>query len=162
MENNPEESSIERLKRNLYSRNEALIPKEKRTPVPSHENNVPMDWGTKTSFDLKPEDMVRRNNSFFNKFLMWSLIFFTISLGVALFIFFGGLNMISSNNLDINVVSPSSVSSGEQLAIALSVVNGNRTDLEDATLFVDYPDGAESISEDGKVLVHDKIDLGTI
>lgn len=96
MEPNSEESSIERLKRNLYSRNEKLVPKEKRTPVSAHDIEVQQNWGTNTSFDLSPEVMAKKNNSFFNKFLLGSLVFFLLSLGVAVFIFFGGLNMISS------------------------------------------------------------------
>ncbi|KND46737.1 MAG: hypothetical protein AB201_02775 [Parcubacteria bacterium C7867-006] len=159
---NSEESSIERLKRNLYSRNEALVPKEKRTPVPPHELEVKSDWGDNPSFNLNTEDMVKKNNSFFNKFLMYSVGFFILSLAVALFIFYGGLNMISSNNLDINIIAPSTVSSGEELSAGLSVVNGNRTDLEEVALFIDYPDGAAATGEENKILTHDKINLGTI
>lgn len=162
MEPNSEESSIERLKRNLYSRNERLVPKEKRTPVAPHDLEVRSDWGTNPSFELSPEAMVKKNNSFFNKFLLGSVVFFTLSLGVAVFIFYGGLNMISSNNLDINIVAPSSISSGEELSASLSVVNGNRTDLEEVSLFIDYPEGVESVGEDNKNLAHDKINLDTI
>lgn len=162
MEPNSEESSIERLKRNLYSRNEKLVPKEKRTPVPAHEVDVQQNWGTNTNFDLSPEAMAKKNNSFFNKFLLGSLVFFLLSLGVAAFIFFGGLNMISSNNLDVKVTAPSSVSSGEELPIGLSIVNGNRTDLEEVSLFVEYPEGSESVEEQGKDLTREKIQLGII
>jgi hypothetical protein len=163
MEPNSEESSIERLKRNLYSRNEKLVPKEKRTPVSPHEViDVKENWGTDTNFNLSPEEMAKKNNSFFNKFLLGSLLFFLISLGVAAFIFFGGLNMISSNNLDVKVTAPSSVSSGEELPIGLSIVNGNRTDLEEAVLFIEYPEGSESVEEQGKILTRGKLELGII
>ncbi len=157
-----EESSIERLKRSLYSRNEKLVPKEKRTPVAPHEIEAPTTWGSKPDFNLSVEAMSKKNNSFFNKFLTGSLVFFLLSLGVAMFIFFGGLNMISSNNLDIKIVAPSSVSSGEELLIALSIVNTNRTDLEDATLFIDYPEGSQTIGSESKVITRDKIELGKI
>jgi hypothetical protein len=162
MEPNSEESSIERLKRNLYSRNEKLVPKEKRTPVSAHDIEVQQNWGTNTSFDLSPEVMAKKNNSFFNKFLLGSLVFFLLSLGVAVFIFFGGLNMISSNNLDVRVTAPSSISSGEELPIGLSIVNGNRTDLEEVSLFIEYPEGSESVEEQGKALTRSKVDLGII
>ncbi|MBA3733458.1 hypothetical protein H0W91_03740 [Patescibacteria group bacterium] len=157
-----DESSIERLKRTLYSRNENVVPKEKRTPVQPHETTIQKDWGAPPTFGLTPDVMAKPNNSFFNKFLVGSLIFFFASLGIALFIFFGGLNLISSNNLDINITAPSSVSSGEELAIGLSVVNGNRTDLEEVSLFIDYPDGSQSVVDNSKTLSHEKIDLGVI
>lgn len=160
-----EKSSIERLKRTLYSRNEELVPKEKRTPVePRGENNVPTDWGKPKSFDLVTDSMMmtRKNNTFFKKFLIGSITFFLLALGIALFIFFGGVNMISSNNLDVKIVSPSSISSGEELDMGLTIVNGNRTDLEEVSLFVDYPQGSEAVGEVNKVLTHEKIDLGKI
>ena len=158
-----EKSSIERLKRTLYSRNEDIVPKEKRTPVSGKDTDVPTNWGTTSSFDVLNNNMTRpqKNNSFFNKFLIGSFIFFLVALGVALFIFFGGLNMISSDNLDIKIMAPSSVSSGEELVMGLSIMNSNRTDLEQVTLFVDYPNGAVSVGEN-KPLSRQKIDLGTI
>lgn len=162
MEPNLEESSIERLKRNLYSRNEKLVPKEKRTPVAPSDLDVRKDWGTNVSFDLSPEAMVKKNNSFFNKFLLGSFAFFAISLGIAAFIFFGGLNMISSNNLSVDVVAPSSVSSGEEFSMNLSITNSNRTDLEDVVLFVYYPEGTSIPGRENKVITYDKFDLGLI
>lgn len=161
MDSDFEKSSIERLKRTLYSRDEKLVPQEKRTPVSERESNVPHDWGTNVSFDLSPEVMAR-NNSFFNKFLIGSVVFFLASLGIAMFIFFGGINMISSNNLDVKIVAPSSISSGEELSVGLTVVNSNRTDLEDVNLFIAYPDGAQSVDEGNKILNRDEVPLGTI
>lgn len=156
-----EKSSIERLKRTLYSRNENVIPKEKRTPVSGRETDVPKDWGAPPSFDISNETMTKHNNSFFNKFLVGSTVFFLVALGIAVFIFFGGLNMISSNNLDIKIVAPSSVSSGEELVMGLSIINSNRTDLENVAFFIDYPEGAASVGE-GEPLTREKIDLETI
>ena len=157
-----EESSIERLKRTLYSRNEKIVPKERRTPVSERKVDVPTDWGTNSSFDSLDNDMVKTNkNSFFNKFLIGSFIFFFLALATAIFIFFGGLNMISSNNLDIKIVAPSSVASGEEVTIGLSVINGNRTDLEEVAFFIDYPEGALSV-EENRLLSREKIDLGVI
>lgn len=160
--NESEESSIERLKRTLYSRNENLVPKEKRTPVSQHELSVPKDWGDKPNYDVSEEIVVKRNNSFFNKFLVGSIGFFVVSVCIALFIFFGGINMISSNNLDIEIVAPTSISSGEEMAISLSIVNGNRTDLESVSLFVDYPEGAYSVLEQNKAVTREEIKLGTV
>ena len=157
-----EKSSIERLKRTLYSRNEDIVPKEKRTPVSGHEMDVPKDWGEPKKFDISTENMTKRNNSFFNKFLLGSFIFFLFALGVALFIFFGGLNMISSNNLDVKIVAPSSVSSGEEFDMGLTVINGNRTDLEGVSMFIDYPAGAQSVGDNSKPLTHETVPLDTI
>lgn len=156
-----DKSSIERLKRTLYSRNEDLVPKEKRTPVAPHENDAPTNWGSAPSFELQPELMSKKSNSFFNKFLIGSLVFLLVSLSIALFIFFGGINMISSNNLEINVTAPSSVSSGDELSVGLTIINANRTDIEEASLFIEYPEGSQKVGDD-KALTREKITIGTI
>jgi hypothetical protein len=162
MQPESDESSIDRLKRTLYSRNEKLVPKTERTEVPPREFDVPSTWGDKPDYSISPDTIVKRNNSFFNKFLIGSLVFFVVSVAIAVFIFFGGVNMISSNNLTVDVVAPTSISSGEELSIGLSVVNGNRTDLEAATLFITYPQGAEKVGEEGEQISHEEIDLGVI
>ncbi len=162
MQPESDESSIDRLKRTLYSRNEKLVPKTERTQVAPHEFDVPSTWGDKPDYSISPKTIVKRNNSFFNKFLIGSLVFFVVSVCIAVFIFFGGVNMISSNNLTIDVVAPTSISSGEELSVGLSIVNGNRTDLEGATLFITYPEGAEKVGEGGESISHEEINLGVV
>lgn len=157
-----EEDRIERLRRTLYSRNEKFIPRDIKTPIEKKEYDVPTNWGGEHNYDIKPEMVVKRNNSFFNKFLVGSVAFFVIAVAVALFIFFGGVNMISSNNLNVEVVAPTSISSGEELSIGLSVVNANRTDIEDVKLFIDYPLGSYTISESEEEVSHEEIPLGVI
>ena len=159
-----DKSRLERLKRSLYSRDESNVPKEKRTPVSEVDYDVKNSWGNPPSFEMSAEAiaMKRKSNSFFNKFLLGSIIFFFLALGAAAFIFFGGLNMISSNNVDIKIVGPSTISSGEELDLNLSVVNQNRTSLEKVTLSIDYPTGTQSVDKSGTPLVRDKTDLGTI
>ena len=165
-----DKSSIERLKRTLYSRNENVVPKEKRTPVQATEVvDVPSDFGTKPSFDIPFEKMTEQKNSFFNKFLLGSMVFFFITLSIASFIFFGGFRTISSNNVDIRITAPSSISSGEEFDIGLSVVNQNSTDLMEVALFIEYPEGAETVNTSdplevraGRTLSHSRIDLGII
>ncbi|HEY0221019.1 MAG TPA: hypothetical protein VGC58_02225 [Candidatus Paceibacterota bacterium] len=153
---------LERLEKALYSRNENLVPKDERSTIEERNLGVQTSWGENKSFEFDPTTALNKNKmSFFSKFLIGSLLFFTISLGIALFIFFGGVNLISSNNLDVKIIAPSSISSGEELPIGLSIINGNRADLEEVFLFVDYPEGAQSIG-DGEVLSHDKISLGVI
>lgn len=159
-----EESSIERLKRTLYSRNDAVVPKEKRTPVEAQTSDVPSNWGASPALNI-PVEMGKRSNSFFNKFLLGSFAFFLCALGVAAFIFFGGLNTISSDNVAIDIVAPSSISSGEEFAASISIVNKNPTALEGVTLFIDYPEGAQALSDAGlssDVISRDGIKLGTI
>jgi hypothetical protein len=147
-----ENSRLERLKRSLYSRNEDLVPKEKRTPVSGREYDVAKDWSGKSGFDFSDKTMQKKNNSFFNKFFLISIVFFILALGVAAFIFFGGFNMISSNNVDIQISGPSSISSGEELDLNLSVVNQNKVPLQNVKLSVNYPTNTQVVDGSGKSL----------
>ncbi len=157
-----ENSRLERLKRSLYSRNENLVPKEKRTPVQGREYDVAKDWGGKSGFDFSDTTMQKKNNSFFNKFFLGSVIFLVLALGLAAFIFFGGFNMISSGNVDIKIIGPSSISSGEELDLNLSVVNGNRVPLQNVKLSVNYPTNTKSATGSGAPLSLDQFALDTI
>ncbi len=157
-----EKSSIERLKRALYSRNENIVPKEKRTPVHGQQPTIPTDWGETHTFDVYTDSMSKKPSTFFGTFLKFSFVFFVICLLIASYIFFGGTNTISSNNVDIAIVAPSSVSSGEELDLGLTVSNKNRTDLENVALYIDYPLGSQVVNTADRILSHEKIDLGTI
>jgi hypothetical protein len=156
-----ENSRLERLKRSLYSRNENLVPKEKRAVVQGREYNVPSNWGGNSGFDFSVTAK-KKNNSFFNKFFLVSIIFFILALGLSAFIFFGGFNMISSNNVDIKIVGPSSVSSGEELDLALSVINSNKVDMQNVKLSVDYPANTENVNGTGAPLSLDQFSLDTV
>src|SRR4051812_44750207 len=158
-----ENGGLDRLQRELYSRNENAVPKEKRTPVEKEEEStVPTSWGDpKKTFELSYESMYKKNNTFFNKFLFGALAFFLVALGIASFIFLGGINMISSNNLSVKIVAPSSVSSGEEFDMGLTIINGNRTDLEGVAININYPDGSKSLVS-GQVLSHDRVDIGSV
>ncbi len=157
-----ENSRIEKLKRALYSRNESLVPKDERSHISHYESEVQSDWGGPKSFDLRFDEVAKRNNSFFNKFLIISFVLFLVSLFVAGFVFLGGFNLISSSNVDIKVTSPSSISSGEEYLMQLNITNGNRTDLEGVALVIDYPAGSQDINSANKVLSHDRVELGDI
>lgn len=156
-----DKSRIERLKRALYSRDESMVPKEKRTPVRETDSSVPTNWGEDNSFEFSPEQMSKKNNSFFNKFFFFSVIFFVLSLTLALFIFFGGLNLISSSNVDIKITGPSTVASGEELDFIVSVVNSNRADLENAVLSLEYPEGTR-MSGTGESVSRERIEIGNL
>lgn len=157
-----ENSRIERLKKSLYSRNTVDAPAEQRSNINPTGVEAPTSWGAPKSFEYTVDSMSKgRNNSFFNKFLLISAVVFLASLGAAYYMFSGGFNTISPNNLDVKIIAPSLISSGEELPIGLTVINGNKVDLQDVYLIVDYPQGTQAIDSD-RALTHDRISLGTI
>ena len=99
-----DKSSIERLKKKLYSRSgEGIGPKE-RSGLHELHYDTPSQWKDVMKAPklekLKPR---KEEKSLFTKLLIISGTFFVLSLLVSLFFFFGGSNVVSSKNVDIEI-----------------------------------------------------------
>ena len=89
------------------------------------------------------------NFSWLTYFFFGALLFFALAAVYAAFIFFGGSNIVSSENIDLQITGPVSVNSGEKITLVLDIRNRNRTPLEVVDLVVEYPKGTRS-AEDGR------------
>jgi hypothetical protein len=89
-------------------------------------------------------------------------LFFLATVFVAGFVFFGGANFISSKNLDIEVVGPTTASAGQAIELGVTVENNNNTDLEVANLSIQYPQDTRDPQDSSKGLTFTKTDLGVI
>ncbi len=158
------EDSLETLKENLYSRHDYFSGREKkRGGFKPHDVAVPENWGGGgVSSQKRPfQDPVKRL-SFLKKLFAVSAVFFLVSLGVALFVFFGGGNIISSNNVDISIIGPVAVAGGEIVPFEISISNQNNADLETADLIINYPDGTREPLDTTVPLKRYREALGTI
>lgn len=79
--------------------------------------------------------------SFFTKFLIASFIFCIVAVGIGAYLFFNGSNLISANNISIDISGPVSIPGGAPVSFDIQVVNKNNVDLESADLAVDFPAG---------------------
>jgi hypothetical protein len=111
---------------------------------------------------LKQERIVSAPNPFLKKFFIFSLIFFIATLGIAAYIIMGGANFVSSKNVDITVLGPTSVSAGETLDLGVAVSNSNNADLEMVNLIVQYPQGARDPADTSRALTYTKEEIGSI
>lgn len=123
-----EQNRIENLKKKLYSRDEPLVLDE-RSPIQTNgvevENN---SWG-QTDFKIDEPIEEQKGGSFLKKFLVVSATFFVISICIFFYnLFFGGV--LSSENVDIKITGPSSISSGDNVNLVLSILNENKAPLE--------------------------------
>lgn len=138
----PEEHNrIERLTKSLYSRKAPTEPDLDRAPISREEYAVREEWEHP---EVPQDETPKQKSTLFKKILIGSLIFFFISSALAAFMFFGGFNIISSQNVDIAVAGPVSVAGGEELPLEITVQNKNNTDLEVANLVIEYPEGTRS------------------
>lgn len=165
-EQNQDNNRLEKLQKEIYGRTfESPTPpvrqhfSEQQAPVESgwqHEEQ-PQRIEPPTDADLKP-----KKKSFFKKILIAVIIFFVLSAGVLAYMFFAGWNVVSANNVSISFNGPITVAAGTNLDLGIDVKNLNNSGIENATLYIDYPDGtkkAEDITED---LLHETRVVGEI
>lgn len=161
-------SKVGELSDTLYSRTQYKDPLDKRTPMreselPAGSSDVGEKWqGPKLDEILSHERLITETRPLMKKFFIFAVLFFIATILVAGIIFLGGTNFISSKNVELNVVGPTSASAGEVLELGLTVKNANNSDLEGVKLSVQYPAGARDPADSSKSLTYTKDDLGVI
>jgi hypothetical protein len=161
---------LEKLQKKLYSRNAPDSLKEDRTgfsePEIKNEPEVREGWDDvrRDKFDAlaaKVSNMAQSKNRFIRNIFIISLLFFVGAAGVAAFVFLGGLNMISTRNVDIKVTGPLSVGSGQEISFEIDIINNNNVDLNSVALVMEYPSGTRS-ADLSKELSQERFILGDI
>lgn len=171
--------SVEKLKRHLYNRDGEVETGEERTVLSPDMAAAPTSWSDIRSPGTPEEElppaatfepkesfasfMARQpSRSLATKFLFGSMLFFVAATGVAAYIFFGGANLISPQNIDIDIAAPSLIDGGKEATLDVLIRNRNQTALELVDLVIDYPEGARSAADPSQTLTHDRESLGTI
>lgn len=164
-----ERGRIERLNDRLYSRTRYRDPLDTRSPVKevdpsSGATEVEEGWKTPELDELLKHERTppREIRPLMKKIFIVALVFFIAALGVAGFVFVGGATFISSKNVDINVIGPTTIRAGEVLELGVTISNTNNADLESANLSIQYPQGTENPDNNGEPLTYAKNDLGVI
>ncbi|OHA93534.1 MAG: hypothetical protein A3E02_02280 [Candidatus Zambryskibacteria bacterium RIFCSPHIGHO2_12_FULL_38_34] len=161
-----------KLERKLYSRSAPNIVSENKSGL-SHpfdredDKYVKENWQNTEvgSFDKlasRVSNMARNKHSFVKKIFVFSILFFIVAFGIATFVFFGGVNQVSSKNVDIKVVGPLSVGAGQEASFDINVINNNNVDLDSASLTVEYATGTRSSIDLTKELNQERFVLGKI
>lgn len=159
--------NLNRLEKKLYSRNTPDIMDKGRTELVGEEEMVNTSWqdAKNSSFDELASRMSRvaqKKQNFVKKIFAVSVIFFVIAVGIAAFVFLGGMNLVSSKNVDIKIVGPLSVGGGQEVSFDISIINDNNIDLDSASLLVEYPAGTRSAVDQSRDLDRERFSLGKI
>ena len=165
---------IEKLKKKLYSRSAKSGPmNDIRAPLsPEQTDDVPRTFQkppVPSAAPLVVEPPIaalmatrKQKMSFAAKFLLACVAFFIIAAGAAAYLFLGGGNIISPQNIDVQVVAPSLVDSGKQGSIQIIIDNRNTADLTLADIVIDYPYGTRDPADPTQTLTHVRKSIGTI
>lgn len=140
-------TQIEKLKRSLFFTSKAR--KKKEIASLNHKKySVDGEWKKDDQIEMKkPAKKQKKKLTFFGKLVIFSTLFFIGSFFVAFYVFFQGVNVISTENVDISISGPSSIGGGEELSFQITVQNNNSVDLELADLIVEYPAGTLSLDD---------------
>lgn len=167
-----EKSGVERLKNELYARSYTPDDPATRSALTPSSAEAPRRWTTEQSeagntppvLTTPPPmaPMTKRSMSFAAKFLIGSMIFFLVAMGLAAYVFFGGANVTSPQNIDIEVLAPSLIDGGKEAQFEIIIRNRNTTPLELADLVIQYPDGTRSAVDPTQNLSHERQSIGAI
>jgi len=153
-----DKSKIDRLRDALYSRKVKIKPSFV-LDLHGHQSAVSDKWK-----DPLPEaPLTEKPKVDLSKKIFWAAItFFAICLLVAGYIFLAGSNLISPNNIKVDILGPSSVKAGEVTSLDVTVTNNNDTALEIADLIIEYPEGTRNADNWSASLTHTRVSLGDI
>lgn len=163
MKGDSPKSNIEELKKNLYRRDFKDEQHPVREEFYSRAPSVPKQWGDIADERHRPQkEEISDTARMLKKILIGSFIFFIAALGIASYLFFGGGNIVSSENVDISVLGPVSIAGGEELSLQISITNKNRAPLQYTDLAVEYPEGTHTPDDVTKDLPRYRTSLGSI
>jgi hypothetical protein len=157
----PDQSHIGELEKDLYSRDKPSILDEERHHLEKTEQDIGKGWQKEASKNTKKK---HRNftSGLFKKIFISAAIFFVLASSISLFIVFGGLNIISSQNIDLSIEGLTIIEGGEELVLDVLIQNNNRVALEDVSIVVEYPDGAREHQDINNVLIRQQEEIDFI
>jgi len=153
---NLDKSSIERLKKRLYSREEEVQPERRRLREFSHDT-TPNMWRE----DTPPPPRRHDSQKIMKYVLIGSLGFFVVSLLVSAFLITQN-SPISPRKVTIEAQGPAAIGGGEPLTLQILVTNKNSAAIQDADLVVEFPQGTRSPDDLETDLPRIREPLGTI
>jgi len=167
---NPQDShNIDRMESDVYSRKKSAKPYiDQRAVIDSPEFDIEHEWKSEEGENI--EELLARERfskeiqqgNLFKKILIGSIIFFVGAVATTSFVFLRGSNTISGNNIDIQVVGPSSIGGGEEFTYDVVIKNNNATALETSNLSLTYPDGTRVAGDMATELSKLKEDTGLV
>lgn len=155
------EELLTHTRESLYAKKEENLPKHRERRHLHHEEYqaVPDEWEegldeTELKEKKMPKKKEARASSGTKALLFLSFAFFIVALGIALASFFGGKNIISTDDVSLAIASPVSVEGGSDTLIEIKIKNGTAVPIQSADLLVEYPSGIRPPGALGDELAH--------
>lgn len=152
-------SSIEEMRRRLYERGGRKLINKKDRPLRPIEYNTKSGWADAEQKIRKPK---KKRNSALSTLFTVSLIFFFITVVISALFIFKGSNIISSQNIDIEIQGPTVINGGEELLLQIAVTNRNNIPIKLADLLIEYPVGTRSAVDIATALPRYREEIGML
>ncbi len=153
-----DDSGIGKLRRELYSRKGVNGTIQRRKLEKQHFD---AERGWKHEETKGPVRRKKKPSALTILFIS-SVLFFIGAVLVSLFVFFQDSNVVSAENIDVEVSGPIAIPGGEELVLQIAVVNRNPVAIQFADLIIEYPSGTRSASDLNIELPRIRESLGTI
>jgi len=158
---NNTKSSIELLNDRLNSRDPGQkIAEKDHFRLKENIPKISQEWEEEEKLENSP--MKKKRRTYLKIFTYSAILFFLISVAIAAYVFFGGLNKVSSENILINLKGDASVPAGKIYNFTLTIENTNRVSLEKSNITVTYPNGSRNSENSQKEVLRDKRDIGLV
>ncbi|HAS84661.1 MAG TPA: hypothetical protein DCS23_01105 [Candidatus Yonathbacteria bacterium] len=138
-------SKISELEKELYSKD---FKQHRVEDILTHKETIDAPSWDKEAEEasLRETEIASANrHQLMKKFVKYSVLFFLLSTAVAVFIWWRGSNIVSGENILIDIAAPVAVSGGDPFETRFTITNNNKVSIESATLFVEYPSGFYSV-----------------
>ncbi len=140
-------SKIADLEKELYSKDfkphevDDILERKETVQVPA--------WDIESEVVPFVDEQVKaeKHHKIMKKFFLVSIGFFALATVVAGVIWWRGSNIISGENIVIDITAPNAVAGGEPFETKLLVTNNNKVAIEAATLFLEYPEGFYNVND---------------
>ncbi|MEI7709416.1 MAG: hypothetical protein WCI76_01740 [bacterium] len=140
---------LEELKGRLFTKNFKTKIEHRDKFTHTHAEMVPDAWGeggaNASSLASIPNKFLTKT-AIFRNFFIFSVLFFILTLGYAAYIFFGGGNTVSNDNIDIAITGNDFTAGGEELPFSVGITNKNSSALDLVDLIMEYPKGTSGNS----------------
>jgi hypothetical protein len=159
-----DKSYIDELKKSLYSRTAPDVRTRRKLRFSDSASNVQTDWEHPKDVDVRPVELNQEykdhSMSFLTRLLIGSAVFCVLAVALGAYLFFNGSNLISANNIDIQISGPVSIPGGEPVSFDVLVANKNNVALQTVDMSVDFPDGTTDPADTAQALKNERVLIG--
>lgn len=155
-----EESNLERLQSELDARDSHFGETPRKTL-----HDIPADVEKNWSEPVKPPPMSPRKTQKKNPLIalfVASVLFFIIASVASGFFFLRGGQPVSGNNIQVEMLGPTTIGGGEELVLQVAFTNKNPVALRAADFIVDFPEGTRSADDVSKNQRQTREQLGVV